>query len=86
LFWQSRSDAWLILVSNTFAADQSTFPNTTGKGIQSLVATFPSRSQSHRVVGGGCAFGGDRGEEQREGCSAANSLPIKAEFASEYTL
>ena len=30
--------ACLILVSNTFAADQSTLPKTTGKGIQSLVA------------------------------------------------
>jgi thiol-disulfide isomerase/thioredoxin len=30
--------ACLILVSNTFAADQSTLPKITGKGIQSLVA------------------------------------------------
>ena len=30
--------ACLILVSNTFAADQSTLPKITGEGIQSLVA------------------------------------------------
>ena len=37
-FGRGRSDACLILVSNTFAADQSTLPKITGKGIQSLVA------------------------------------------------
>ena len=30
-FWQGRSDACLILLSNTFAADQSTFPKITGE-------------------------------------------------------
>ncbi len=37
-FWQGRSDACLNLLSNSVAADQSTLPKITGKGIQSLIA------------------------------------------------